>query len=133
MSLKTEARRCECHGEPMLRNGSKAWQCAVRKRKRDQRWYGQTDPIQRKSRMLRTYGLTVEEYDEILETQGGVCAICQNECATGRRLAVDHDHETGIVRGLLCHTCNLGLGALKDDLSLLEAAAKYLIRHIVED
>lgn len=60
---------------------------------------------------LRTrYGITPEEYDELLARQDGRCAMCREECATGKRLAVDHDHATGAVRGLLCHACNRALG-----------------------
>lgn len=78
---------------------------------------------------MKLYGLTVEEFEEIERQQGGVCRICQ--CPpTGRRnggrLHVDHDHETGEVRGLLCYHCNNGLGRFKDDPELLRSAAKYL-------
>lgn len=60
---------------------------------------------QRRWNWLKRYGITPEQYDEILEEQGGVCKICKN--LPGKyRLHVDHDHETGKVRGLLCVTCN---------------------------
>lgn len=74
-------------------------------------------------------------YDELAEAQGGVCEICRlPEVATTRfgvvrRLAVDHCHSTGIVRGLLCMRCNTALGAVRDDVAVLEAAAAYLRRH----
>lgn len=75
---------------------------------------GRYDELQREGRRrhnLKQFGLTVEQYDAMLERQGGVCGMCRQACATGRRLAVDHDHQTGRVRGLLCHRCNRGLGA----------------------
>lgn len=71
------------------------------------------------------YGLTPDEFHALLEAQGGVCAICGGT-DTQRRLAVDHDHESGEVRGLLCSGCNgAKLGALKDDPVRAEARAEY--------
>src|SRR5688572_7331654 len=81
---------------------------------------------QRKIDLRRLYGITPEAYDEKFAAQDGVCAICKSECATGRRLAVDHDHETNAVRGLLCSRCNNGIGHFDDQLPLLEAAIEYL-------
>jgi hypothetical protein len=64
---------------------------------------------------------------DVLEIQGGVCAICGLSPETGARpLCVDHDHETDDVRGLLCPTCNGGLGMFRDDPALLVTAAQYL-------
>ncbi len=60
---------------------------------------------------LAGYGLTPASYAEILSAQGGKCAMCEGVCPTGRRLAIDHDHATGQVRGLLCVSCNRDLGA----------------------
>lgn len=75
-----------------------------------------------------TYGITEEQYDSIYESQGGVCAICRRARGTGyRRLAVDHDHRTGEVRGLLCKPCNRDvLGHLRDDREALLRAVEYL-------
>lgn len=81
---------------------------------------------------MAQYGLTMEMYDAILEGQGGVCAICKEPHKTGdrtARLGVDHDHESGRVRGLLCRTCNVGLGAARDDATLLRTMADYLDHH----
>lgn len=75
---------------------------------------------------LRRYGLTVEQYDEMLERQGHVCGICGKGPSGKRRLAVDHDHETGGVRGLLCGECNMGIGKFKDDPELLRAALRWV-------
>lgn len=61
-------------------------------------------------RIRKTYGITLAEYDEMLAEQHGVCKICGGVDPNGRRLAVDHDHVTGAVRGLLCVRCNLALG-----------------------
>ncbi len=82
----------------------------------------------RRYRLQRVYGITTEQYDELLVRQDGVCAICKAGVsdALGRRLSVDHDHETGRVRGLLCTLCNRGIGYFKDDANLIRLAAEYL-------
>lgn len=63
---------------------------------------------------VEKYGLTLEEYDDLLCKQEGLCAICRQTCVTGRKLAVDHDHKTGKIRGLLCAWCNQRLGLLEN-------------------
>lgn len=72
------------------------------------------------------YGLTKEQYEALYEAQGGVCYICRR--ATGRRkkLAVDHDHATGYVRGLLCSPCNGMLAHARDTVEVFHRAASYL-------
>ena len=65
----------------------------------------------------------------MFEKQGGCCAICGGVNVNGRRLAVDHEHETGKVRGLLCDKCNLAIG-LFDDINNLASAIKYLSREL---
>lgn len=82
----------------------------------------------RRQARLRGFSLSVEGYDALLESQRGGCAICGETCKTGRRLAVDHDHETGVVRGLLCANCNVALGNLGDSVERLAAAIVYLER-----
>lgn len=62
----------------------------------------------------------------MLAQQGGVCGICKDERTSDRRFHIDHDHETGAVRGLLCHACNTGIGSLRDSPDLLRAALTYL-------
>src|SRR4051794_16889408 len=62
----------------------------------------QTARVKQNSNLRLLYGITVEQYDELFEAQGGCCAICGGECKTRRKLAVDHNHNTGDVRGLLC-------------------------------
>lgn len=69
------------------------------------------------------YGLTSDQYEALVDESGGLCAICRK---TMGRVCVDHDHETGRVRGLLCHNCNVGLGLLGDDPIRLQAALNYL-------
>lgn len=79
------------------------------------------------SASLAPYGLTSKDYVEILEIQGGVCAICRKVNRRERRLVLDHDHATGRVRGLLCDDCNLGLGRFKDSPETMVAAIAYLL------
>ena len=78
---------------------------------------------------LRKYGLTVETYDALSQSQNDTCAICNSVCTGGRRLAVDHDHSTGKTRGLLCAGCNVSLGHLKDSPAVLSTALRYLLDH----
>lgn len=77
-------------------------------------------------RIKSEFGLTPEAYAVLLDHQGGVCAICRRPSRV-RRLAVDHDHQTGMVRGLLCRHCNYELlGWAKDDPSVFQRAIDYL-------
>ena len=82
--------------------------------------------IQRNARYKIKYGITIEDYDRMFEEQSGLCAICGNPPEEGQLLNVDHDHETGKVRALLCFTCNNGLGSFQDDPELLKKASQYL-------
>lgn len=70
--------------------------------------------------------LTPPDYQALFVAQGGRCAICKRKPEEWRRLAVDHDHETNEIRGLLCSRCNTALGLLGDTAALLRAAADYL-------
>lgn len=75
--------------------------------------------------LRKRYGISVEEYEKFLEKQDGMCAICLSEPGR-RRLDVDHSHDTGEVRGLLCELCNKALGGFNDDPDLLQRAIMYL-------
>jgi ribosomal protein L34E len=75
----------------------------------------------RRNHLKSRYGISVEQYNKMLESQDNKCAICGDECPTGRSLAVDHDHDTGRVRGLLCSRCNIGIGQLKNIANLAKA------------
>ena len=82
----------------------------------------------REQRWLRKYGITADEYRAMLAEQNGVCAICHQPCQTNEMLSVDHDHQTGRIRGLLCRKCNRAIGMLGDSPRLLVEALKYLLR-----
>jgi hypothetical protein len=85
----------------------------------------------RKSWLKTKYGMSPEQYDALLAAQGGVCAICKNPPTDSRgfRMHIDHDHETGAVRGILCGSCNNGLGNFKDSPDLLVTASCYVTKH----
>jgi len=77
--------------------------------------------------LWRKYGLTSEQYDEILTKQNFSCAICKEHMSGFKQaLAVDHCHSTGKVRGLLCTGCNTAIGSMKDDTERLRNAVAYL-------
>ena len=76
----------------------------------------------RRRQLAIRYGPTPEQYDEMFAAQNGQCLLCGKKA----KLIVDHDHETGRVRGLLCHPCNTELGAFGDDAEVLRRAADYL-------
>ena len=98
--------------------------------KRTREWC-EANPVKKKEMDRRAnlrykYDLSLVGYDYIWDQQGGVCKTCGNASDDGRRLAVDHDHKTGKVRGLLCRTCNLAVGFLKDDIDLVAKVLSYL-------
>lgn len=83
--------------------------------------------IARNSVLKKKYGITVDEYEELLKVQGSMCAICGSTDSRGwGRLHVDHCHKTGKVRGILCQGCNTSLGKFGDNPMLLRKAADYL-------
>jgi len=88
----------------------------------------------RSAYLKRKYGITIEQYDELLASQGGGCAICGLEPRLDISLHLDHDHESGQLRGILCFRCNNALGDFDDDMSLLRTAVRYLESYLpVED
>ena len=73
------------------------------------------------------YGISIAEYDALFSSQNGNCKICgRSQKDQKRKLAVDHDHKTGKVRGLLCDKCNKGLGQFEDNIELFQKAIEYL-------
>jgi Recombination endonuclease VII len=108
----------------------KAWQQAnpdrvkaTRKAARARR-----SPIDRDARLRRVFGLSSDDYAAMLADQGGGCALCGRTPQPGRSLHVDHHHETGVVRGLLCFRCNAGIGQFREDKFRLADAIVYLAR-----
>jgi len=79
--------------------------------------------------LKRSFGITPEQYNEMLEAQGCKCAVCGGDCIRYDKLSVDHDHRTGVVRGLLCHRCNSALGLLQDDEVIIYNLLQYLQKY----
>ncbi len=86
---------------------------------------GKVKTIQKRNQLKRKFGITLEQYNNMLEDQNHRCAVCK-EIQTQKMLAVDHCHITGRIRGLLCENCNRGIGLLKDSPSILQSAIFYL-------
>jgi hypothetical protein len=81
----------------------------------------------RVNRLKKYFGITVEQYNFILDKQNGCCNMCKKHHSEFKRaLAVDHDHSTGLIRGLLCHSCNRGLGYLHDNIDTLINGIEHL-------
>lgn len=74
---------------------------------------------------IKSYGLSIEEYENKLKDQNHKCDSCGKE----EKLVIDHDHITGKVRGLICHSCNIALGNVKDSVNILKRLIKYLRKH----
>lgn len=95
-------------------NGGKGWQCVPGRHMKNLRG------------KLPKYGLTLDDYLGMLEQQGGVCFACKDAPPQHRRLCVDHNHQTGAVRALLCSPCNTTLGMSKESIPRLQALIRYL-------
>lgn len=116
---RLDASRKSREADPVAFN---EYQRAYRERNRDRL---------RRNERLRRYaimGTSEAEYAAMLEAQSGVCAICGTSESDARKgvLDVDHDHQTGRIRGLLCSACNTAIGLLRDDPVLLASAIRYL-------
>ena len=125
----------EFYTHKRTRDGKGSWckKCLIQKtteKRKDPKQKELWKEYGRKSSLKHRYGITLQNYDAMVEEQAGVCAICKTNTNGGRglgsRLAVDHDHITGLVRGLLCSMCNQGIGMFKDDVELLHKAIAYL-------
>ena len=134
---KNRARRLEQNAIWRAKNpeqkaaSDKAWREANpdRKAATNAEWYRSNKDRYRAIDLKRNYGVTVEQYDAMHTAQSGRCAICGGVNANGKRLAVDHDHETGLIRELLCLSCNLVIGHARDNPETLRAGALYVEKH----
>jgi hypothetical protein len=96
--------------------------------------YYSTHRREAKSAAWRFRGIefTPEQYDELIEKQNNRCAICnRHQSEFQRTFDLDHDHNTGKVRGLLCHNCNNGIGHFKDDIEIMEKAIVYIRQKVL--
>jgi hypothetical protein len=85
----------------------------------------------RNRRLFKTYGLTTEDWNKLLESQNYSCAICKRDLKQEitKHIHVDHNHETGKVRGMLCHQCNAAIGLLREDKDIILSSLNYLEKH----
>jgi hypothetical protein len=98
-------------------------------RKAYMRLYRERFPRKARSAVLKaTFGITLDDYDQILLEQNGGCAICGTPPKT-KRLSIDHDHTTGRIRGLLCNDCNAGLGFFQESVGRFRRALAYMVHH----
>jgi hypothetical protein len=80
----------------------------------------------REQKLLKNFNINLVQYNSLLNKQNNKCAICLESDVESINMAVDHDHVTGAIRGLLCRPCNTGIGLLKDDIERLGMAIRYL-------
>lgn len=123
--MTMKAQFCKKHGltDYYARTKGSAYCRLCHSERENARWHKDN------STLTRRYGMTVEKYNALLEKQGHRCAICRgNKIDKGRkrRFCVDHDHTTGIIRGLLCNRCNRVLGMIQDSPVLLRALEHYV-------
>ena len=116
-----------CRKDPTLAS-SYSYECKECTIKRTVRYNKENFKSVRSQYLKRSYGMTFEEFDAMLSDQGNCCAICKTKQPGGRaqRFNVDHNHKTGEVRGLLCKSCNIALGEVKENIHTLQAMIEYL-------
>lgn len=128
-AVDVDARRgyCStCEKSVRVRKLKNGWGClAYRDAEKNAEWRKRHQGPRMPGRWYALSGMSPERFAAMLESQGGVCAICGG-VNRDRALAVDHCHATGEIRGLLCTRCNTSLGAMRDDPELLLRAAAYI-------
>jgi hypothetical protein len=126
---KAKERREEAKLDPAKRAQTLKHKADYRKRNRSKlaekqrQWREQNPELARWAVRQCKYGITFDQYQEMIEKQNGCCAVCDKKTD---KLEIDHDHKTGRLRGLLCHWCNKALGFLRDDLAVAQKALSYL-------
>jgi hypothetical protein len=128
---KRHGRPCKNCGTTLKYGGPGATcvECSAR-RSRARKFDPSFKEVARRQGLRKRYGLTPERVAEILASQVGRCASCgTDEPGNANGWAIDHDHATGAVRGILCHGCNVGLGAFRDSIDRLQRAIRYLKRN----
>lgn len=118
--LRSKCRKCVALVSAIWRENNREY---LREKGRQ---YWAERPEKKRAFTVKKYGLSLEEYHDMLAKQGSLCAICHTDNNSGKAFDVDHDHITGKVRGLLCSSCNKGIGSLKDSEKIIESALKYV-------
>jgi hypothetical protein len=122
--LQRYCRGChKVHNAASYQKNKESWKPATKERHRQ--WFQKNG---RASNLRRKYGVTKQQFEQASAAVGGVCEICGKQCSVHKNLSVDHDHDTGFVRGLLCMKCNAGIGKFGDSIELLRAAVDYMAR-----
>lgn len=127
---------CKTCSNVFARNWRRANPDKARHNKQMAYWRDKNKRSVKDSKLRASYGIGLTQFEGMLSSQGDACAICgtpETRLSTvgGKRaLCVDHCHETGMVRGLVCAGCNSGLGHLRDDPDLLRRAASYIEKHL---
>jgi uncharacterized protein YbaR (Trm112 family) len=116
----------ECHNHMQRKKYNLNPEEKIKRQIREARRKSKKPLAKKDAELQRLYGITVDDYLNILESQDGVCKICHKDCKTKSRLSVDHNHSSGKVRGLLCNRCNRAIGMFEDSPELLLSAISYL-------
>lgn len=122
-----QAKKWREENRQRYRDTQNRWSAKNREKKREcaRNWTKRNPDKIKNTYLLREYGISLEEYNILYDEQNGLCAICERE-QLGKSLAVDHCHNSGEIRGLLCEDCNRALGMFRDDTNVLYRAIKYL-------
>lgn len=126
-SCKAEKERFKFHKDKSFSDGRHPY-CKECRRRKSRKYNERRAEKNRENALKRKYGIDLADYDELLARQDGKCAICrvsQNDLT--RKLAVDHDHMTMKIRGLLCLRCNTAIGKFNDDPELMNRAIDYIL------
>lgn len=94
-------------------------------------WYLERKDIYREKHLQKSYGMSLQDFFDMLEEQNYECAICSADLSNAKpkNIHIDHCHTSSKVRGILCNSCNMGIGMLKDDVDVLKSAIAYLEYH----
>lgn len=145
-TVKEASRRWRTANRDKARKASRRWAAANRERNKEtaQRWRAENrekaaarqrewvakNPAKMLAIDLRRFGMTPNQFNTLNQSQNGVCAICRNPPSNKRkRLDVDHCHDTGKIRGLLCSRCNTAIGLMRDSVATLVRAVNYLAQY----
>jgi hypothetical protein len=121
--LQSHCRECQNTARKVKYMNDSEWRETVIEKAK--KWYKANPETVKNGDLKREYGITLEQYNQLIKQQNGVCAIC-GKSETGKALSIDHDHNTGKIRGLLCQAHNRALGMFHDNLEELKSAIKYL-------
>ena len=118
--------RKRCHRGRSKKTGKISYRLQCYKHSRTNEYHERRQEYYQNSRLQGSHEyLSYKEYQQLLLRQKGKCKICGG-ISNGKRLSIDHDHQTGKIRGLLCDNCNFGLGWFKDNIEVLKRAISYL-------